>query len=316
MNNLKLCFEGNDFVSDFFKNNITHQEVAFNGCDYLISSSFESGIKKRSEIQNLLNKYKKINKKVIVFLISDCDEVLDIPRNVFLFRTSLYKKLKKDNEFLLPYIWESFDEKFNSLAKTKKPIVGFCGNVKNNTGKRQSTINAIYSSVNITSNFDTKLTFWGGNPHNETIINDFKKNILESHFTICNRGVGNFSMRFYQVMSLGRIPVLIDSDMIFPFENEINWNDLIIKSKNEIELVSKIEKFWISKSNEEIIELQLKCKKVFREHLSPKGFGEKITPFLINNKNIEIKNENKNFINKLYCKIFKNKNKTSIYNND
>ena len=304
MDNLKLCFEGNDFVSDFFKNKIEHQEVAFNECDYFISSSFEIGIKKRSDIQSRLSKYKKFNNKVIVFLITDSVEVLDIPKNVFLFRTSLYKKLKKPNEFLLPYIWESFDEKFNSLLKTQKPIVGFCGNVKNNTGKRQSTINAISSCKNIVSNFDTKLTFWGGNPHNEKIIDDFKNNILESHFTICNRGVGNFSMRFYQVMSLGRIPVLIDSDMIFPFENEINWNDLIITAKNEIELISKIESFWNHKSNEEIVELQLKCKKVFQEYLSPKGFGEKITPFLIKNKNIEITVEHKSFIDKLYCKIF------------
>jgi hypothetical protein len=316
MDDLKLCFEGNDFTSEFFKNNIKHQEVSLVDCDYLISSSFEMGIKKRSDIQKILNKYKNLNKKVIIFLISDSVEVFDIPRNVFLFRTSLYKKLKKTNEFLLPYIWETFDEKFNSLEKTEKPIVGFCGNVKNNTGKRQSTINAISSSKNITSNFDTKLSFWGGNPHNEKIIEDFKKNILESHFTICNRGVGNFSMRFYQVLSLGRIPVLIDSDMIFPFENEINWDNLIIKANNEIELVNKIEKFWTIKSNDEIIELELKCKKVFQEYLTPTGFGNKIVPFLISKKDIQIKNESIGFIDKLYYKIFKNKNKIHTNKND
>ncbi len=306
MDDLKLYFEGNDFTSEFFKNNIKHQEVSLVDCDYLISSSFEMGIKKRTDIQERLNKYKKINKKVIVFLITDSVEVLDIPKNVFLFRTSLYKKLKKLNEFLLPYIWESFDEKFNCLIKTEKPIVGFCGNVKNNTGKRQSTINTISSSKNIISNFDTKLTFWGGNPHNEKIIEDFKTNILESHFTICNRGVGNFSMRFYQVLSLGRIPVLIDSDMIFPFENEINWDNLIIKANNEIELVNKIENFWKVKSENKIIEFQINCKKIFQEYLTPEGFGNKITPFLIQNKYIEIKIEKISFFDKFFHKLFKN----------
>ena len=76
-------------------------------------------------------------------------------------------------------------------------------------------------------------------PHDKDLIDDFKNNILQSHFTVSNRGAGNCSMRLYQVLSLGRIPILLDSYMVFPLEDEINWDQYLIRAKTEKELVAK-----------------------------------------------------------------------------
>ena len=91
-----------------------------------------------------------------------------------------------------------------SLSKSNKPIVGFCGL---NSKYRQNLINLLNNNDNIQTNFIVRNKFWGGNPHDEQLVEDFRQNIEQSHFTICNRGTGNFSMRFYQVLSCGRIGV-------------------------------------------------------------------------------------------------------------
>jgi hypothetical protein len=138
-NHIKLFFEpGEHFATTFFRLNVTHTEASVQACDYIISASFPMGLKKKSELQKILNQYLQINKKVIAFLISDFEDTLDVPKNVLLFRTSMYKTKKKANEVVLPYIWEGFDEPFYALKKTDKPIVGFCGSIKNNLGKRLS----------------------------------------------------------------------------------------------------------------------------------------------------------------------------------
>lgn len=292
---LKLYFEGNDYCSNFFRLYVEHRETSLEMCDYVVSDSFEFGNDNKKQLQKKLNKYKHYNKKVIIFLISDYNNLLKIPKNVTLFRTSLYKSLKKENEEVLPYIWESFDQKFHGLAKTTLPIVGFCGNIKRNSGLRLSTINAFKKNKKITPNFITLLSFGGGK--NE-LIAQFKKNILDSHFTISNRGRGNFSIRFYQVLSLGRIPALIDTEMVFPFENTIEWENIIIKAKNETELVKKIENFWKTKSNEELLTIQENCKNIFDDYFTFKGYGKKIELFLKEKKEnpIKIKNDIFNFL--------------------
>jgi hypothetical protein len=204
---------------------------------------------------------------------------------MLLFRTSIRKSKQQNNEYLLPYLWEYFYNKTTPLPKTDLPIVGFCGNVKNNMGKRLSTIKVFENSNKVQSNFDLKKEFWGGKPGDQELIDNFKNNILNSHFTICNRGRGNFAIRFYQVLSLGRIPILVDSDMIFPFDDEINWNNLIIKSNNESKLLKDVLNFWGLKSNEEVVQLQLDCKKVHENYFTQSSYSDNLLAFLTQKRN-------------------------------
>ncbi|HGE5774481.1 TPA: hypothetical protein ACGGHC_001292 [Flavobacterium psychrophilum] len=98
MENLKLFFEGNDYCTIFFKKNVKHISVNYNECDFVVSSNFEFGNANKEYIQKSLNKYNNSPKRVIVFLISDYNNELKIPSNVILFRTSIYKSIKKQNE--------------------------------------------------------------------------------------------------------------------------------------------------------------------------------------------------------------------------
>ncbi len=64
---------------------------------------------------------------------------------------------------------------------------------------------------------------------------EFYNNIYNNPYIFCMRGVGNFSVRFYETIAVGRIPVLIDTDCSLPLSETINWEShaLIIDSKNE-----------------------------------------------------------------------------------
>ena len=288
MKNLNLFFEENSFTVNFFKENVSHSENDIENCDWIISCGVDFGTTNKSKIQNKLNQYLLSSKKVIFFLNSDFSASLNVPENVLLFRTSMYKSLKKHNEYLLPYIWENSSKYFSPLPKSDKLHIGFCGNTKNNLGFRQSCINRFQKSKKITTKIISRSGFWGGKPNDKNYIEDFENNVKETHFTLCNRGKGNFSIRFYQILSMGRIPILIDSDMVFPFEKEIDWENLIVKSKSESKLIRKLLDFWETKSDKEIQEIQTKCKKIHEEYFELKSFGNKIHQLLINFESTKI----------------------------
>lgn len=58
---------------------------------------------------------------------------------------------------------------------------------------------------------------------------EFFKNLNGAPYTFCLRGAGNFSVRFYEALACGRIPVLIDTDCHLPLEGIINWEQHICK---------------------------------------------------------------------------------------
>ncbi len=51
----------------------------------------------------------------------------------------------------------------------------------------------------------------------------FFENVRGTDYTVCVRGGGNFSNRLYEVLCMGRIPIIVDSDMRLPYEDEVDW---------------------------------------------------------------------------------------------
>lgn len=304
---LKIFFEGESIAKEIIYNHLNYIESSIENCEIVISSKFEVGLYETKEIQKRLNSYKKLNKIVLVLLISDNSKAFKIPNNVILYRTSLYKSKKNKEEFLLPYLWECYEKPEKPLPKTNKPKIGFCGNVNKNIGKRLTTINALEQNKNIETDFILRKGFWAGKPNDEQLKNDYINNLINSHFTICNRGRGNFAIRFYQALSLGRIPVLIDSDMIFPFEESIHWDDVIIKAKNETELAKKIVLWWQNKSELDVINAQLKCREIYEKYLTAASFSKFLEQTMLQkcnsfDGNKQVKNS---FLQTFLNKIFK-----------
>ena len=110
-------------------------------------------------------------------------------------------------------------------------------------------------------------------------------NMLLSPFTLCIRGNGNFSVRLYETLAMGRIPVIIDTDCVFPLESQIQWRKhCIIINENIPKKAAKALEIAIRRMNKnDIFELQLMNRKLWFENLSFSGFYYSFTRYVFKN---------------------------------
>ncbi len=121
-------------------------------------------------------------------------------------------------------------------------------------------------ATDIRKKFILRSDYWAGKPHDRQVINDFVKNIEDTYFTLSSRGAGNWSARFYQVMYLGRIPIVVNTDLVMPFEDKINWRDVIVFCDSENDLANNVRQFWRTK---DIVQAQIRCKEIYEAYLTP-----------------------------------------------
>ncbi|WP_439488460.1 hypothetical protein [Algoriphagus sp.] len=102
---------------------------------------------------------------------------------------------------------------------------------------------------------------------------EFFENIAKNLFTVCLRGFGNYSVRFYQTLAMGRIPILIDTDNMLPFENTIDYNYLIVRVpfSDRYNIDNYISAFLESKSPEDLIRIQESCRDLWLRSLTLEG---------------------------------------------
>jgi len=221
-----------------------------------------------------MDSYRSIDKKVIVFFLSDYNHEIDVPLHVLLFRSGMFRSQQKPNEFLLPYIWVLHELKgehaFTPLEKRGRyPLVGFCGSIISDPCRIRH-VDRLRQSIAIKTKFLLRTAYWAGKNGDQTVIDEFKKNVESTYFTLCSRGTGNFSSRFYQVLYMGRIPIVVNTDMVLPLEDRINWNDVIVWCQTEEELVSKTKEWW----NKDMVSAQIKCKEIYEQYLQPAKWCE------------------------------------------
>ena len=60
---------------------------------------------------------------------------------------------------------------------------------------------------------------------------EFLSTVSESRYVICPRGDGNQSIRFYETLSAGRVPILIDTKIKLPLEVQLDYSKFIITLK-------------------------------------------------------------------------------------
>lgn len=251
---------------EFLIQHIQSSTQRYEDATHIISTKMPFGIDDPIAIQKIISRYQNSNKKIIIFLITDCAEKFNIPKNVRLLRTSLDPKKIGSREFLLPYVWEGFINGFTPLDKGQILKAGFCGL---NNHHRKGLLQALQNAPDIESNFIIRDQFWGGAPHDPRLVKDFSDSLKKNHFQACDRGRGNFSMRFYQTLSAGRIPLVSHNEMPLPFENLIQWDEVIIRGESADEVLEKIR---LLKGSGEIINKQIRCRQIYSEYFSPNEF--------------------------------------------
>lgn len=199
-------------------------------------------------------------------------------------------------------------QKPNDIKFNKTPVLGFCGHIDSSkiisilkmlrliykkilfylkldynfygpilpaTYLRRRVLDYLESSEKINTLFVRRNKYQAGvlkeTNSFQIIKKEFYQNILDTHYTICIRGTGNFSARFYETLALGRIPVFIDTDCVLPFNNVIDWEKHIIIIKEISEIEKKILDFHDSHTDSSIREVQYKNRKLWKEYFSFKG---------------------------------------------
>ncbi len=94
---------------------------------------------------------------------------------------------------------------------------------------------------------------------------EFVETILESDYCLDVRGYGNASMRLYETLSLGRIPVIIDTDRAFPFSDVVDWRKfaLVVDFRDLKRLPDIIADFHASLSPEQFEMMQQEARAAF-----------------------------------------------------
>lgn len=252
-------------------------------------------------------------KSISAFFSGDrsCEKIpLD---NATLFRQSAYKSRAESKScFAFPAFVEDFVASYLSnepvlREKSPVPVVSFCGlaNPPNITSHIKSVVYLIDTLIrlghtdvvpakgeNLRSRIlrtvtDSSLVkssfivrdqnlFIGADDTNSKVKlrEEFIGNVLESDYVLCCRGSGNYSYRLYETLSLGRIPIIIDTDIALPFDDLIDWKQHAIwVSERDIDLLPEIvAEFHERITPAQFKELQEENRRLWQTWLSPEGF--------------------------------------------
>jgi len=255
-------------------------------CDYYVFTSLDNAIlNKKDDLKLFIEKAKINNKKVLYFGQGDIEQGYISPNIGFCFKNNLFRPIKRNNEF-----------SFTSLSKDRVPnlpfdvqsniSVGFCG--ASDRGNRKFYLDVLKSSKFKTDFIIKNGAQWGTDPiHNnlskaqiESIQQqskvEFYENIKNNMFNLCVSGWGNYSYRFCQTICSGRIPVLINTNCVLPYEEIFDYKNHIVIAPPNDNVMNCIDKFLEGKTDTDIANIQQALYTFGNTYLTPNGYFQNI----------------------------------------
>jgi hypothetical protein len=268
-------------ISFFYKNNKTHwlKEFITNG--------------------------NQANKKVWIYTAGDFGITLN--EDVFTFRFGGFRSKVDGKTFILPCFisnpYAQLDIEFKPIPKIKLPKIGFVGHasgsfikwgkeylayLKQNlkriikfiytdyqafypsSYKRYQFLTALEKSQLIETNFIFRNKYRAGvkselEKKQTSVV--FFENIATNPYVFCLRGVGNFSVRFYETLAMGRIPLVIDTDFRLPLDSLINWKNHCVMA-NKDNFIETLIDFHTTISDADFEQMQYNNSKLWSTYLN------------------------------------------------
>lgn len=219
-------------------------------------------------------------------------------------------------------IYRFYNDNFEVQSKSEVPKIGYVGHAKNGFvkslrtiyiylnynfkiifGKIISDFSPLYFSSHIrfkylkifekstllNCNFIYRDRYKAGAKTKLEIDNattDFYQNIKDTQYTFCIRGGGNFSVRLYETMAMGRIPIQIDTDCVLPLEDIIDWQShiLIIKEEDIANADAIIQKFHKSFTELAFQNFQFKVRQFWKDNLTRENYFIQFHNFYLSQK--------------------------------
>ena len=234
----------------------------------------------------------------VAFFVGDSTEPLPLP-GAHVFRTSLLRSRRGEREHVLP----AFSADAGPLEPRPwrpKPVVGFCGHVPDLAWPRRAArallrrpphpaqirtgaCRWLLRSSDVEANFVVRGRYWAGAVGADGLLDyaamqrawaEYIANLASSDYVLAVRGGGNFSVRLYEALSCGRIPVFVDTDSLLPLEDEIDWSALCVRvDESELpELGARVAARHEELGPEGFAERQRECRRIYERHLTSERY--------------------------------------------
>jgi hypothetical protein len=265
--------------------------------------------RKESLFFEILKDVKSSGKKIWIYSAGDYGKSLN-HKILYTFRLGGFNSKLNQNTFILPSFIndpvELYQREIKVLGKTDRPKIGFVGRANNSiynylydfgifvmlyfkrilgnnyvdhqsffssSKKRFKLLKCLNDCPDIETDFIYRNKYKAGAKNDADRLKtktEFLNNIENNLYTMCYRGQGNYSVRLYEVLAMGRIPLLINSDfrLALPWKD---WNGHVIVS-NEDEISERLLQFHSNYNENELEELQLKNRVFWKDNFTRTGF--------------------------------------------
>ncbi len=97
---------------------------------------------------------------------------------------------------------------------------------------------------------------------------EFVENILVSDYVLDVRGDANASTRLFETLSLGRVPIIIDTDRNFPFREDLKYSDfsLSVDFRDLEHLGERVTDFHRGISADRFTDMQARAREAYRNY--------------------------------------------------
>ena len=112
---------------------------------------------------------------------------------------------------------------------------------------------------------------------------EYYRNIHDTQYTVCVRGGGNFSLRLYEALCIGRVPVLVDSDGILPWADDPFWREvaLVVPAREVGSLADRLVAHHAAVDETGWQERQHRARAFWLDRLSRKGYLSHLPELLV-----------------------------------
>ncbi|MEZ4858017.1 MAG: exostosin family protein [Flavobacteriaceae bacterium] len=277
--------------------------------------------KKKREVENFIKQCQAQTKKVLVFSGGDFGVTIKNPNVITVRLGGFHSKLDNNTYIMPPFINDPYrilEKPFEVIKDLEKPTIGFVGHANGSIKKlgkeyllhvkgilnrisgkdvtdkqsfypsslkRYGYLNRLLKSNEIVCHFIFRKQYRAGvksNEEKQKTTREFYQNMNENLYTFCSRGTGNFSVRLYETLAMGRIPVVVDTDCRFPFNNAIPWKEqCVIILENEIPSIDKkINDFHKNSGTKRLTEIQKENRLIWQDYLTKNTYFKKFAFWL------------------------------------
>ncbi len=291
-------------------------------CDYVLMPYSYDRFKavNPEKVEMIVREAREAGKTLLIDGAGDIENPIDIP-NTLVFRVSSYRYAVRKNEISVPYSAEDLAESFNGGSITLRekgtiPSIGFTGwasqtliartklfikelpttlaaLVDSKRGAehkgllfRARALRALARTKGIAPNFQARTTYSG---HVKTISGnvqshreEFVQNLRESDYALAVRGDANASVRFYEALSMGKIPVFLDTACVLPLEDRIKYEEfcLFVDWRDTDRIGDMLREFHSRLTPEHFRLMQEKARAAYKNYLRMDAFSKQLADVL------------------------------------